>query len=134
MILGDDGREEDDGSNNFATKLVHRRKEGEEHLGVVGDGVEGDDSWGSEEVKIVLSPDGDSVVDNGDEMESFGLLPVLALRNRPSERIRARGECRPFPTLSFIILVPSRKSGVLLFNPRNSTGRRRAPSRLVDRL
>ena len=137
IVLGDDG-EEDDDSNNFATKLAHRRKEEEEHLEVVGEGVEGDDSWGSE-VKSVLSPDGVSVggggVDNGDEINSFGLLPVLDLRNRPSDRIRARGESRFFPTLSFALLEPSRRSGVLLFSPRNSTGRRcRAPSKLVDRL
>lgn len=44
MVLGDDGREDDDGSNNFATKLAHRRKEDEERLEVVGEGVEGDDS------------------------------------------------------------------------------------------
>jgi hypothetical protein len=101
MVLGDDGREEDDDSNNFATKLVHRRKEDEECFEVVGEGVNGDDSWGSEEVKSVLSPDGVSVVDggldSGEEIKSFGLLPVLDLRNRPSERIRARDESRPFP-------------------------------------
>lgn len=133
LVLGDDGREEEDGSNNFATKLVHRRKE-EERLEVVGEGVEEDDSWGSEEVK---SPDGvpDGGLDNGDEIKSFGLLPVLGLRNRPSERIRARGESRPFPGFSFALLEPRRNSGVLLFSPRNSTRRRRsAPSKLVDRL
>ncbi len=138
IVLGDDGEEGDD-SNNFATKLAHRRKEDEERLEVVGEGVEGDESWGSEEVKSVLSPDGVSVVDggldNGDEIKSFGLLPVLDLRNRPSDRIRARGESRLFPVLSFALLEPSRKSGVLLFIPRNSMGCRcLAPSKLVDRL
>lgn len=138
VVLGDGG-EEDDDSNNFATKLAHRRREDEERLKVVGEGDEGDNSWGSEEVKSVPSPDGVSVVggglDNGDEIKSFGLLPVLDLRNRPSDRIRARGESRFFPTLSFAPLEPSRKSGVLLFSPRNSTGRWcRAPWKLVDRL
>lgn len=32
MVLGEEGREEDDGSNIFATKLVSRRKEDEERL------------------------------------------------------------------------------------------------------
>jgi len=32
VVLGDDGREDDDGSNIFATKLVHRRKEDEGRL------------------------------------------------------------------------------------------------------
>lgn len=139
MIVLGDGGEEDDDSNNFATKLAHRRKEDGECLEVVGEGVEGDDSWGSEEVKRVLSPDGVSVggggLDSGDEIKSFGLLPVLDLRNRPSDRNRARGESRLFVTLSFALLEPSRKSGVLLFSPRNSTGRRcRGPSKLIDRL
>lgn len=74
-------------------------------------------------MKGVLSPNDVSVVDgeldNGDEIKSFGLLPVLDLRNRPSERIRARGESRPFPTLSLGLPEPRRKSGVLLFSPRN---------------
>lgn len=138
IVLGDDG-EEDGDSNNFATKLAHRRKEDEERLEVVGEGVEGEESCGSEEVNSVLSPDGVSVVDDeldsGDEITSFGLLPVLDLRNRPSDRIRARGESRLFPILSFALLEPSRKSGVLLFIPRNSTGRWcLTPSKLVDRL
>jgi len=92
-----------------------------------------------EDVKSVLVLNGvsgvDGELDSGDEIESRGLLPVLALRNRQSESIRARDESRPFPTLSLTLLVSSRKSGVLLLSPRNSRGRRRrAPSKLVDRL
>jgi hypothetical protein len=77
----------------------------------------------------------DRGVGSGDEMGSFDLLlPARDRRQRPSERIRARGESRPFPTRS-PTLVLSRKSGVLLFSPRDSMGRRRhAPSKLIDRL
>ena len=134
-ILGDEGREADDVSNSFATKFVHRRMEDEGRLLVVGEGVGRDDSCVGEEVNRVLSLDGVSVADSGDEIESFGLLRVLGLRNRTSERIRARGESRPFTTRSLTLRVSSRKSGVLLFNPRDSTGRRlQAPSKLIDRL
>ena len=125
VVLGDEGREADDGSNIFATKFVHRRKEDERRLLVVGEGVGGEDSWVGD-VQMVLSRGGGSVVagglDSGDEIDSFGLLPVLGLHNRPSERIRARGESRPFTTRSLVLRVSSRKFGVLLFNPRNSTG------------
>lgn len=43
VVLGDDGRDADDGSNIFATRFVSRRKE-DGRLLVVGEGVGGDGS------------------------------------------------------------------------------------------
>ena len=49
-VLGDDGREADDGSNIFAMRFVSRRKE-DGRLLVVGEGVGGDSSPVGEEMK-----------------------------------------------------------------------------------